>query len=212
MRLLPDEREGSAYGPGPEGSIDPMKISFRHHLLITLALVSAGVTAAGSAPAAEPAGSAVEPAATADSPGQNDLDAAVDAKLSAQSIDDFANVLDLCKRAIKKGLAADQRQFAEDLYTDTLMYRAGRIVQAIYEVNAPDPQWPRMRSFAMRDLNEVVERDPTLGDRTAGEPARRQPGPRPHGCREGDRTPSRRQAAGRPGPHRSRQHRRCRRS
>ena len=73
-------------------------------------------------------------------------------------------MLDLCKRAIKKGLATEQKQFAEDLYTDTLMYRAGRIVQAIYEVDTPDPQWPRLRSFAMRDLNEVVDRDPKLGD------------------------------------------------
>ena len=69
-----------------------------------------------------------------------------------------------CKRAIKKGLAADQEQFAKDLYTDTLMYRAGKIVQAVYDAERPDPQWPRLRSFAMRDLNEVVDRDPKLGD------------------------------------------------
>jgi tetratricopeptide (TPR) repeat protein len=148
------------------GSIDPMKISFSHRLLLVSALLAAAVSTA----AAEPAGAVAEPAAatespaTAESPGQDDLDSAVDAKLSAQSIDDFANVLDLCKRAIKKGLAADQQQFAEDLYTDTLMYRAGRIVQAIYEVETPDPQWPRLRSFAMRDLNEVIERNPNLGD------------------------------------------------
>ena len=147
-------------GPVHRKHRTPMKNSVSHLLL----LVSAFLAAAASAVAAEPAAAVAEPAATAESPGQNDLDAAVDAKLSAQSIDDFANVLDLCKRAIKKGLAADQQQFAEDLYTDTLMYRAGRIVQAIYEVETPDPQWPRLRSFAMRDLNEVVGRDPKLGD------------------------------------------------
>ena len=136
-----------------------MKNSFSHRLLLVSALLAAPMIAAA---AAEPAGAVAEPAAAADSPGQDDLDAAVDAKLSAQSIDDFANVLDLCKRAIKKGLATEQQQFAEDLYTDTLMYRAGRIVQAIYEVDTPDPQWPRLRSFAMRDLNEVVDRDPKL--------------------------------------------------
>jgi tetratricopeptide (TPR) repeat protein len=139
-----------------------MKISFSHRLLLASVLLAAA--AAASVAAAEPAGAVAEPAAAEESPGQDDLDAAVDAKLSAQSIDDFANVLDLCKRAIKKGLAAEQQQFAEDLYTDTLMYRAGRIVQAIYEVETPDPQWPRLRSFAMRDLNEVVGRDPKLGD------------------------------------------------
>ena len=144
-----------------------MKNSFSHRLLLVSALLAApmiAAAAAAAAAAAEPAGAVAEPAAAADSPGQDDLDAAVDAKLSAQSIDDFANVLDLCKRAIKKGLATEQKQFAEDLYTDTLMYRAGRIVQAIYEVDTPDPQWPRLRSFAMRDLNEVVDRDPKLGD------------------------------------------------
>ena len=139
-----------------------MKNSFSYRLLLVSALLVAPMIEAAAA--AEPAGAVVEPAAAADSPGQDDLDAAVDAKLSAQSIDDFANVLDLCKRAIKKGLATEQKQFAEDLYTDTLMYRAGRIVQAIYEVDTPDPQWPRLRSFAMRDLNEVVDRDPKLGD------------------------------------------------
>jgi tetratricopeptide (TPR) repeat protein len=138
-----------------------MTISFSHRLLLAFAILA---TVAVRGVAAEPASAAAEPAAATESAGQDDLDAAVDAKLSAQNIDDFANVLDLCKRAIKKGLSADQKQFAEDLYTDTLMYRAGRIVQAIYEVETPDPQWPRLRSFAMRDLNEVIERDPQLGD------------------------------------------------
>jgi len=105
-----------------------------------------------------------QPDADDASPGQKDLDAAIDAKLSADDIDDYANVLDLCRRAIAKGLAEDQKRFAEDLYTDTLIYRAGRIVQAIYNVERPDRQWPRLRSFAMRDLNEVVERNPELGE------------------------------------------------
>ena len=141
-----------------------MRISSSHRLLLAFALYAVTVTSAAAEPAAAVAEPAAAPAADSESPGQDDLDAAVDAKLSAQNIDDFATVLDLCKRAIKKGLAADQQQFAEDLYTDTLMYRAGRIVQAIYEVETPDPQWPQLRSFAMRDLNEVVGRDPKLGD------------------------------------------------
>jgi tetratricopeptide (TPR) repeat protein len=122
----------------------------------------------GAAGWATPSSADEPPAASAvadeTSPGQADLDAAIDAKLSANDLDDFGQVLDLCKRAIKKGLAAEQLQFAEDLYTDTLMYRAGRIVQAIYDVDRPDAQWPRLRSFAMRDLGEVVERDPQLGE------------------------------------------------
>lgn len=101
----------------------------------------------------------------ADEPrGQADLDAAIEAKLSANSLDDYANVIDLCRRAIDKGLAAESKDFADALYTGTLMDRAGMVVDAIFNAAVPDPQWPRMRSFAMRDLNEAVRRDPKLGE------------------------------------------------
>jgi len=96
--------------------------------------------------------------------GQADLDAAIDAKLSAKDLDDFETVIDLCKRALKKGLAADARTFAENLYTGTLIDRAGMVVEAIFATATPDPQWPRMRSFALRDLKEALERDPKLGE------------------------------------------------
>lgn len=127
---------------------------------IVFVAIAAGWPPRSAADEPQPAAAVADEA----SPGQADLDAAIDAKLSANDLDDFGQVLDLCKRAIKKGLAAEQLRFAEDLYTDTLMYRASRIVQAIYDVDRPDPQWPRLRSFAMRDLNEVVDRDPELGE------------------------------------------------
>ena len=95
-----------------------------------------------------------------DSPGQADLDAAIDAKLSADQLDDYARVLDLCKQALNKGLGDESRRFADDLYTGTLIDRAGMLVEAIFDAPVPDQQWPRMRTFAMRDLNEVIERDP----------------------------------------------------
>ena len=139
-------------------------IIVRGHRLALVSMAAVLTVAPVAARTEEPVADGGRQAAAASSPGQADLDAAVDAKLSAQSIDDFANVLDLCRRAIKKGLDEEQRQFAEDLYTDTLMYRAGRIVQAITGGDNPDPQWPRLRSFAMRDLNEVVDRDASLGD------------------------------------------------
>lgn len=98
-----------------------------------------------------------------DSPGQADLDAAIEAKLSVDQLDDFGTVLDLCKKAVEKGLDADATKFAEELYTGTLVDRAGMLVEAIFDSPTPDAQWPRMRAFAMRDLNEVVERDPQIG-------------------------------------------------
>lgn len=96
--------------------------------------------------------------------GQLDLDLAIEAKLAADSLDDYANVIDLCRRAIDKGLTKNSQEFADALYTGTLMDRAGMIVDAIFNADVPDPQWPRMRSFAMRDLNEVMRRDPMLGE------------------------------------------------
>jgi tetratricopeptide (TPR) repeat protein len=140
-----------------------MSIFIRPLLTVELLLVLAvAVGWTTHAAADEPPATAA--AADETSPGQADLDAAIDAKLAANDLDDYGQVLDLCKRAIKKGLLPEQMQFAEDLYTDTLMYRASRIVQAIYDVDRPDAQWPRLRSFAMRDLGEVVERDPELGE------------------------------------------------
>jgi tetratricopeptide (TPR) repeat protein len=101
--------------------------------------------------------------ARADEPGQADLDAAIDAKLGADNLDDFGTVLERCKAAIDKGLDDESKKFAEDLYTGTLIDRAGMVVEAIFDSPTPDPQWPRMRSYAMRDLNEAIERDPKLG-------------------------------------------------
>ena len=99
----------------------------------------------------------------AEPPGQEDLNAAIDAKLEINDLDDFGRVIDLCKRAIDKGLDADSKKFAEDLYTGTLIDRAAMLVSAIFDTDEPDPQWKRIRSFAMRDLNEVVARDPGFG-------------------------------------------------
>jgi tetratricopeptide (TPR) repeat protein len=99
----------------------------------------------------------------ADAPGQEDLNAAIDAKLAIEQLDDFAKVLKLCQQAMDKGLDDDSKKFAADLYTGTLMDRAGMLSEAIFDSPRPDPQWPRIRAFAMRDLEEAIRRDPGLG-------------------------------------------------
>jgi len=95
--------------------------------------------------------------------GQADLDAAIEQKLSAQSLDDFERVIDLCRRAIRKGLPEGSEDFANNLIVGTLIDRSVMLVDAIFDAPRPTPDWPRMRSFAMRDLNELVKRDPKLG-------------------------------------------------
>ncbi len=106
---------------------------------------------------------AERPVVEGDPPGQADLDDAIEAKLSARSLDDYARVLELAKQAIDKGLDEQGRRFADELYTGTLVDRAGMLVDVIYNAAGRDGQWPRMRAFALRDLDEIVKRAPDLG-------------------------------------------------
>ncbi len=119
--------------------------------------------AAATEAADEPAADAKPAPAAGDTPGQADLNEAIDAKLAVDELDDYARVLDLCQRAIDKGLDEESRKFAEDLYTGTLIDRAGMLTEALFQSARPNAQWPRIRAFAMRDLEEVVKRDPKLG-------------------------------------------------
>lgn len=99
----------------------------------------------------------------AEAPGQEDLDAAVDAKLAARSLDDFEKVLGLVRSALRKGLDESSRGFANDLYTGTLVDRASMLTEALFGgAPAAQQQWERMRAYALRDLGEVVQRDDSL--------------------------------------------------
>lgn len=122
------------------------------------ALIVCLMLAAGAARADEAA-----PAVADAAPGQAELDKAIDAKLGADDLDDYERVLEHCKKAVELGLDDDSKKFADELYTGTLVDRAGMIVDAIYDSVPPNPQWPRMRAFALRDLGEVIDRDPKLG-------------------------------------------------
>jgi tetratricopeptide (TPR) repeat protein len=102
------------------------------------------------------------PAAAAED-GQELLNDAINAKLEIDEIDDFAKVLDLCKKAIEQGLDEGSKKFADDLYTGTLIDRAAMLSAAVVDADQPDANWRRIRAFAMRDLNEVVARDPGFG-------------------------------------------------
>ncbi|NDH93916.1 MAG: hypothetical protein EBZ13_05140, partial [Planctomycetia bacterium] len=136
------------------------------HLLL-IAGVGAGVFTVGrssTARAVEPAVAEAEASESTTEPaGQADLDAAIEQKLSARSLEDFERVVDLCRRALRKGLAKESQAFADSLLVGTLIDRAGMLVDAIFDGPKPNPEWPRMRTFAMRDLSEAVRRSPDLG-------------------------------------------------
>ncbi|MGB8853781.1 MAG: tetratricopeptide repeat protein [Pirellulales bacterium] len=123
-----------------------------------LALIVCLMFAAGAVRADEAAAGVAD-----ETPGQAELDKAIDAKLGADDLDDYERVLEHCKKAVELGLDAESKKFADELYTGTLVDRAGMIVDAIYDSVPPNPQWPRMRGFALRDLGEVIGRDPKLG-------------------------------------------------
>lgn len=106
---------------------------------------------------------AADAATVPDSPGQAALTAAIEAKLDADDLDDFRAVLEGCREAIAKGLDENSRKFAEELYTSTLVDRAATLCNAIFEAARPSPQWRRIRGLAMKDLEEVVDRDPRVG-------------------------------------------------
>ena len=140
--------------------------SIRRFGILLWLLLAALPIAAGDEPAAAtaetPAPSSAPPE-TPDAPGQDALNEAIDAKLAVDELDDYARVLDLCRKALDQGLDVESRKFAEDLYTGTLIDRAGMLTEVIFRPGRPDQQWQRIRAFAMRDLEEVVGRDPKIG-------------------------------------------------
>ncbi|HEX3998080.1 MAG TPA: tetratricopeptide repeat protein [Pirellulales bacterium] len=96
--------------------------------------------------------------------GQADLDKATEKKLSAISIEDLSDVIALCETAMKKGLDTSNTQFADDLYTSTLMQRATIFTQYVTEHSAEgDPLVVKARAAALADLEKVIGKDPKAG-------------------------------------------------
>lgn len=143
----------------PKPCLPPLSPRRAARGLIAPAMVAAAIgipVAARHAPGDEPPAAAI-------AEGQDDLDAAVDAKLGADSMDDFDKVLDLVRTALREGLDEPSRKFANDLYTGTLVDRATMITETLFAEGAEvERQWEQLRAFALRDLREVVERDDTL--------------------------------------------------
>ena len=131
--------------------------------LLLIAVSASGMFAGRGIRVAAGAEPDVANEAASEPAGQADLDAAIEQKLTARSLDDFERVVDLCRRALRKGLAKDSQAFADSLLVGTLIDRAGMLVDAIFDGPKPNPEWPRMRTFAMRDLSEAVRRAPDLG-------------------------------------------------
>jgi len=92
--------------------------------------------------------------------GQADLDAAVAAKIAADSLQDYSKVITLCEQAMSKGLDPEGKKFAQQLISATRIDRGLKISQAIFEPAVPDPRWPQLRQLALTDLEAGLALDP----------------------------------------------------
>ena len=99
-------------------------------------------------------------AARADTPGQDDLDKATEAKLKARTLRDLGEVIKLCESAQRKGLDKQGQAFAKQMLASTLIQRGLVVARQVFEDPTPDPNWPRFRDFALGDLEKAVGLDP----------------------------------------------------
>jgi len=100
--------------------------------------------------------------------GQPELDQAIEAKLSAETVNDLGKVVKLCETALEKGLDDENREFAERLLSSTLIQRARALAQTIR------PPWPnerralarilQLRGIAISDLTRALELDPNQAE------------------------------------------------
>jgi tetratricopeptide (TPR) repeat protein len=99
----------------------------------------------------------------ADDPGQDDLDKAMDANPKARTVNEMGDVIRLCESAKKKGLNKENAKFADALLCSTLFRRGLTVSEAILEAihsGSPDPNWRKLRDFALTDLEQAVKIDP----------------------------------------------------
>ena len=102
--------------------------------------------------------------ATAAEEGQIDLDKATELQLGAETLADLEKVVALTESALKKGLDKGQEEFAKQLLAATLYQHANRLSAAIFEQTPPSPRWPKVREFALQDLEKAKTHDPKLPD------------------------------------------------
>jgi tetratricopeptide (TPR) repeat protein len=92
--------------------------------------------------------------------GQEDLDAATEAKLNASTLSDLDEVIRLSESALKKGLDEGNSQFANGLLASTLVQRGTVRAALAARTNPADPRFDDFRKAAMDDLDKAVKIDP----------------------------------------------------
>jgi tetratricopeptide (TPR) repeat protein len=99
-------------------------------------------------------------AVRADNQGQEDLDKATEAKLSATTISDLGEVIRLLESALQKGLNKSNSEFANKMLASALAQRGTAVAAALFRSGLADPRWPQFRQVALGDLEKSLQLDP----------------------------------------------------
>jgi tetratricopeptide (TPR) repeat protein len=91
--------------------------------------------------------------------GQEDLDKATEAKLSAATLTDLGEVIRLAESALQKGLDKSNTEFANKLLASTLVQRATAVKSTMFKSSPLDSRWPQFRQFALSDLEKAIKLD-----------------------------------------------------
>jgi tetratricopeptide (TPR) repeat protein len=105
---------------------------------------------------------AAPPIAQAEGVGQQDLDEALRAKVTAENLRDLNNVVELLESAIEKGLDVENSDFAEQMLSESLLERASQlaaVLQSIPTERLVDDRMQRVRNLAVSDLRRVLTYD-----------------------------------------------------
>lgn len=96
--------------------------------------------------------------------GQPDLDAAMDRKVTAESLQDLAQVAALCEKALEKGLAKDDEAIARKLLTGALYERAKQMCRPVtLGVPVAGPQLKELRERVLPDLEKILKYNAQFG-------------------------------------------------
>ena len=96
--------------------------------------------------------------------GRRLLGEAIVTKLRLDAATDFDESMRLCREAIESGLSPAEKAFAEEFYTGILIERGTMIAAGVLGAGQRDDEWRRMRGMAVRDLDEAIARDDSLGE------------------------------------------------
>jgi len=97
-----------------------------------------------------------------DSAGLADLDDALRLKVTSNGLRDLNKVIDSLELAIDKGLDVEDRDFAEQMLSDSLMERATTLIQVINTISIRDQRVRKIRALVTSDLRRVLDYDDPL--------------------------------------------------